>query len=268
MKKTIILISSIIILSLLNSCSSIYERKERSFINNTYNKVDISLVSFSCDIVKSEDDTTKVTYFESDITKFKIIIDNDTLSIVEKRYNIFDKGAIENIKVFIPKSFAIDNFNINSSSGSITMNIENEINNLKIKQTSGGAYLNNLKINDLNIENNSGNVSLNNIETNSISINTTSSSILLKEVKANSLLIKGVSSAVKTTKSIIHNNIDIETYSGNIELYLNENIEGFKLKASSNSTIKNEFNDFNYKNESLDINLKSISGLINVLKEV
>ena len=148
------------------------------------------------------------------------------------------------------------------------MNIENEINNLKIKQTSGGAYLNNLKINDLNIKNNSGNVSLNNIETNSISINTTSSSILLKEVKANSLLIKGVSSAVKTTKSIIHNNIDIETYSGNIELYLNENIEGFKLKTSSNSTIKNEFNDFNYKNESLDINLKSISGLINVLKEV
>ena len=143
-----------------------------------------------------------------------------------------------------------------------------ESNNLKIKQTSGGAYLNNLKINDLDINNTSGNVSLNNIETNSISINTTSSSILLKKVKANSLLIKGVSSAVKTTKSIIHNNIDIETYSGIIELYLNENIEGFKLKASSNSTIKNEFNDFNYKNESLDINLKSISGLINVLKEV
>ncbi len=268
MKKTIILISNIIILALLNSCSSIYERKERSFINNTYNKVDISLVSFSCDIVKSEDDTTKVTYFESDITKFKINIDNNTLSIVEKRYNIFDKGAIENIKVFIPKSFEIDNFNINSSSGSITMNIENEINNLKIKQTSGGTYLNNLKLNDLNIKNNSGNVSLNNIETNSISINTTSSSVLLKEVKANSLLIKGVSSVVKILSSIINNTIDIETNSGNIDLYLNENIAGFKLKASSNSTIKNEFNDYNYKNESLDINLKSISGLINVLKEV
>ena len=67
------------------------------------------------------------------MTKFKINIDNNTLSIVEKRYNIFDKGAIENIKVFIPKSFEIDNFNINSSSGSITMSIENEINNLKIK---------------------------------------------------------------------------------------------------------------------------------------
>ena len=51
MKETIILISSIIILALLNSCSNIYERKERSFINNTYNKVDISLVSFSCDFL-------------------------------------------------------------------------------------------------------------------------------------------------------------------------------------------------------------------------
>lgn len=268
MKETIILISSIIILILLNSCSSIYERKERSFINNTYNKVDISLVPFSCDIVKSEDDKTNVTYFESDMTKFKINIDNNTLSIVEKRYSIFDKGAIENIKLFIPKSFTIDIFHIDSFSGSITMSIENEINNLKIKQTSGGAYLNNLKINDLDIENSSGNVSLNNIATNALKINTTSSIILINEVKVDSLLIKGVSSAVKTTKSIIHNNIDIETYSGNIELYLNENIEGFKLKASSNSTIKNEFNDFNYKNESLDINLKSTSGLINVLKEV
>ena len=268
MKKIIILISSIIILALLNSCSSIYERKERNFINNAYNKVDISLVSFSCDIVKSEDDKTKVTYFESDMTKFKINIVNNTLSIVEKRYNIFNKGAIENIKVFIPKSFTIDIFHIDSFSGSITMSIENEINSLKIKQASGGAYLNNLKINDLDIENSSGNVSLNNIATNALKINTTSSIILINEVKVDSLLIKGVSSAVKTTKSIIHNNIDIETYSGNIELYLNKNIEGFKLKASSNSTIKNEFNDYNYKNESLDINLKSTSGLINVLKEV
>ena len=268
MKKIIFLISSIIILTLLNSCSSTYERKERAFINNTYNNVDISLVSFSCDIVKSEDDTTKITYFESDMTKFKIHIDNNTLSIVEKRYNIFDKGAIENIKLFIPKCFAIDSFNINSLSGSITMNIENKINNLKIKQTSGGTYLNNLKINGLDINNTSGNVSLNNITTNALKINTTSSSISANELKADSLLIKGVSSIVKISKSIINNNIDIETNSGNIDLYLNENITGFKLKASSNSTIKNEFNDFNYKNESLEINLKSLSGLINVLKEV
>ena len=48
-----------------------------------------------------------------------------------------------------------------------------------------------------------------------------------------------------------------------------------KIIISIKSDYRDEFlnrefglDDFNYKNESLDINLKSTSGLINVLKEV
>lgn len=225
-------------------------------------KINVSITSDNLILKKSEDDSIHINYFESNIYDFKIFIENDTLTILQKKpwYIMFSFTKARNIEIALPDSLAYANLKV--SSGSINISSEIEIEELSAKASSGEIFLKDLTVDNAEINVSSGSITITNFETKILEVTASSGKIILKKVKAEGADIS-LSSGSINLEDANFKNLKISASSGKItatKLF----VENSEISASSGTVnlgvVANNPDDY-----SLD--LKTSSGKISVQKD-
>ena len=126
------------------STDSKIERKEQTFkeINNI--KIDESTNEIK--IIKSNTDEYKINYGESEKTKYNIYVDENNDLIIERKKIINFINFISqknNLILEVPESFNKD-LVINTSTGNINIDVDNEINKLYLNFSTADVKVSNI----------------------------------------------------------------------------------------------------------------------------
>ena len=135
------------------------------------------------------------------------------------------------IEIYLPFNYEND-FEINSSSGSIKSNEIFKFSNFKASSSSGNVKLNDIYAENINIFSKSGNINMENANANKLSLKGTSGNIKLSAVKGDSTFSFN-SGSIEVYN--IEGKIDANTASGNIKMTVNELKSDIKATTSSGS---------------------------------
>lgn len=217
-------------------------------LEDSFNKIDIDIVTADLTFKPSEDDKTKVVSVEKEKIHHTAKVSNDTLLIREQdERKFYEKwfGFVSRMKVtvYLPENtyeelkidittgntlvedtFNFDKLNIKSTTGDLKLqNVTGKSADIKI--TTGNVTLNNYKLeNSLNCDTTSGDYTFNDVKCEKVTLHTTSGKYILNDLIVTGALnpdrpnldISGTSSDI-TFKNCDAHNIKVKTTTGDIK---------------------------------------------------
>ncbi len=217
-------------------------------LEDSFNKIDVDIVTADLTFKPSEDDKTKVVSVEKEKIHHTAKVSNDTLVIREQdERKFYEKwfGFMSRMKVtvYLPENtyeelkidittgntlvedaFNFDKLNIKSTTGDLKLqNVTGKSADIKI--TTGNVILNNYKLeNSLNCDTTSGDYTFNDVKCEKVTLHTTSGKYILNDLIVTGALdpdrpnldISGTSSD-STFKNCDAHNIKVKTTTGDIK---------------------------------------------------
>lgn len=244
-------------------------------------------------------DSNEIKFFESyssDITddlRMHYNISGNTLYIkfAKSTKSLLFNGSKKNLYIHVPKDAVLDSYECNMVSSSTTIKALNadtihidsvsgtiDCYNLNSKyiifdSTSGNIYSKNITTNEFTIESTSGKITIENIKSNSLNIDTTSGNILCTSLEIQEVETESSSSSIILRFKTSPSEIEVDSISGNIFLYLPREME-FMMNydtvsgnlSHSFALSKNDSNSFDYstQNPTSILDIKSISGNLDI----
>lgn len=237
--------------------------EERRLDSITYqenvNNLNVSIASDNLISKKSEDDTVRISYYQSNIYDYKISLENGTLTISQKKpwYIMFSFTKAKDIEITLPESLISARLKLASGTIDITSGIN--IEELSVQASSGEIILKDLTAETAEIKVSSGSVNITNMETENLKISASSGNINLKKVDAEEADLSLSSGNVNLDDSSLIN-LDIDASSGKITStkLRSENCEVLASSGTVNLGILTS------DPELYQLDLKTSSGKINV----
>lgn len=217
-------------------------------LEDSFNKIDVDIVTADLTFKPSEDDKAKVVSVEKEKIHHTAKVSNNTLQIREQDDRKFYEkwfGFVSKMKVtvYLPEttyeelkidittgnilvedSFTFEKQNIKSTTGDLKFeNVSGKSADIKI--TTGNVTLNNYKLeNSLNCDTTSGDYTFNDVQCEKVTLHTTSGKYILNDLIVTGALdpdrpnldISGTSSDI-TFKNCDAHNIKVKTTSGDIK---------------------------------------------------
>ena len=193
--------------------------EERRLDSITYqenvNNLNVSIASDNLILKKSEDDTVRISYYQSNIYDYKISLENGTLTISQKKpwYIMFSFTKAKDIEITLPESLISARLKLASGTIDITSGIN--IEELSVQASSGEIILKDLTAETAEIKVSSCSVNITNMETENLKISASSGNINLKKVDAEEADLSLSSGNVNLDDSSLIN-LDIDASSGKI----------------------------------------------------
>ncbi len=263
MRKLLIIISTILIIGgglvfttgyalngfdiMVLSTDSKIERKEQTFkeINNI--KIDESTNEIK--IIKSNTDEYKINYGESEKTKYNIYVDENNNLIIERKKIINFINFISpknNIILEVPESFNKD-LVINTSTGNIDINVDNEINNLYLNFSTADVKISNITCNEMIIDGSTGDTYISNVEvTNNIEIDLSTGEAEINGLDTTTLKVKVNTNGIDL-ENIVAETINLEASTGDID-FNNIEFKEMNIKTSTGDvegSLNHPINNYN-----------------------
>ncbi|HHU56489.1 MAG TPA: DUF4097 domain-containing protein [Acholeplasmataceae bacterium] len=207
----------------------------------------------------SEDESYKVTFYESEKDKINFSIDNGKLTMknVKRKFNFFNfnnkSNNVRTVDIYLPISFQgkmqldltsgklnLDSFNIFSleidiTSGNININNVEVESDVKIELTSGKANIDSLMTNNFDFDGTSGKVTIMNSEfKNKGNVEMTSGNIDIIDSSIPTIVARSTSGNIDF-QNIVSNHIDIDITSGNADLTILGNVTDYKIEIDVTS---------------------------------
>jgi len=193
------------------------EEISTSSIPNNINKLDIDISVSNLKIETSK----KLEISAND--NIKLTKKNNTLYIEEKSKKILNRKKENNVVLYIPNDYIIEEINLDTGAGKLEIESLN-VNNLELELGAGNVEINNLFVQkEANIDTGAGNVVINKGNINNLDLD------------------MGLGNITLNTKLIGKNNIDCGV--GNVNLTLLGNIEDYKIdlnKGLGSTTINGD----------------------------
>lgn len=248
MRKLLLIISIILIISgglvfttglamngfdiMVLSTDTKIERKEQSFTDINNIKIDESTNDIK--IIKSNTQEYKINYGESEKIKYNIYVDENNNLIIERKkiVNFINFISKKNPLILeVPESFNND-LSIDTSTGDIDINIDNEINKIYLCFSTADVKVSNVTCNEMILDGSTGDAYVSNVEVaNNAEIKLSTGVVVIKGLETTSLKVK-VSTDDINLENVNAPTINLETSTGDIEFNNVEFIE-MNIKATT-----------------------------------
>lgn len=268
-----------------------FSKRELSETTIDINKsLNIETISANINVwVKDDIDDVIVKYSTKENGSLEVDENKNSVDIKEKTkkslFFFYFKNESPTLSIYLPSNYSQD-LSLKSISGKIESYNNLNLNNLEINTTSGDLYFLDIKTNnELSIKTLSGAIKLENVTSNEIDFSSTSGEIETYTLKSNNIDISNISGEIYVDKIYadninvsvtssdveldyldIINQIDLKSVSGDIDLILND--KNYKYMAKTTSGIisidKTEYDNNFSTSEGLPVNLKTVSGEINI----
>lgn len=251
------------------------------FNANEVSSVEVNWVSGEIEVLYG--DTDKITIedsaTDSDNKMYWNLDNNGTLEIYANKNDFsfinigfFDDDITKNLTITIPKDKKFSEFDINSASADIYADGINAT-EIEVDSASGGVEIKKLECNDANINNASGDINIFCNNVGKIDIETVSGKTTVSG-NYDDLYVSSVSGEITATVENENANIEAESVSGEIELGVDESINGFivdyeKVSGNFNCEFSGTDRDgrFVYGNGSAMFSIDTVSGNIEIVKK-
>lgn len=221
-----------------------YEKNEVSFPISEINDIYVNLSSTGVKFVPTKEAEVKVTYYEKKgQDEYEVKAEDGVLNLLDKEHkgidiNInllsFDDffGDPDRFKmvVEIPEEYA-GTYDVQLSSGGVSMADINSSGDIWIRVTSGGISLENISSNsDIKLGASSGGINLDNIETEKeIKVSVTSGGIKGNQLKADTVDAESSSGGIRLTGVDVSTGIKTTASSGGISVGMNDSVENYTV---------------------------------------
>ncbi|CCV63720.1 Conserved hypothetical protein [Alteracholeplasma palmae J233] len=218
-----------------------YTQQEEYVISNEIKNLNLDTTDRSYVIEKSNKNYSYIEYFLYESEENTVIKKDDNgelnFEIKNKAFLLFTTGfatkKVRTVKVYLLDD-AINNLDVETSSGSIEIKNIVGIKNLDVSVDSGSTKLNNMTVNELTIDSTSGSINLENIRANKIQTKVDSGSTKMTHVKSEDLKTTSTSGSVYLTSNEIMNH-EIVVISGSVKIKEARTDVGFDIKTTSGS---------------------------------
>lgn len=228
------------------------------------NEILVDLTSNNISLYKSEDESIRITYYESEYDKINVTAEDGKLSVIGEykyKFRFFDfrikPKEYKKVDIYLPNSFAgevaikltsgeldildfnLESLDIDLTSGDINLKNVNINTNLKVILTSGDAILDNVNVtNDATFNFTSGALSVNKMVANKIDVDLTSGSGKLTDITVNHIIGDMTSGDLDISIIGLKNDYtaDLDVTSGRI-LYDGMKLSSQKLNLGKAKTI-------------------------------
>ena len=224
--------------------------------------IEIDVETRNIDIISTASAELMVRYHEHEKDNWVVQENNGILTISQQKelevFNWFNfkyvPAEILTVYIEIPDVWVVD-LDLKSDVGNVTIEYgELSMNNVNIRSATGNVHLSNMDMSMLDVDLNTGNVRLSRINiTNNLDINTDTGKITLDLVTAidmnlesntgsidmddltgSSLIVNSDTGTIEVKSSTIINQVDLETETGNVKVYMTT-ASGYNLSSATGS---------------------------------
>lgn len=164
-------------------------------------KVSLDLTTNDVNFYKSENESYSIDYYDSEEYQYKFAIENGVLSLSSNyKFKFFNWGftsdKVKKVNIYLPKSF--DGKIIGTlTTGNITIENYDIINNLDLTVTTGSIKLSNIVVeNEVNLKSTTGKISLNDISALKINSKTTTGHTEMHKIESEDIVATATTGSV------------------------------------------------------------------------
>ena len=250
-----------------------YEEITKKYGIEEFNSIVVDTSNDKINIVATDSEEIKLTYYEKTEHKYSIKIENNTLIIKRNKYNFlnwtFGISFAPTITIEVPSNLVlgydiktsnskieISNLEVNkatlkTSNGKIIVKNINSQNDLSLTTSNDPVEVNNINVKNLNVKTSNGNINLNEVDTISIDLKTSNAKIEMTNLVASKDMIVNTSNGPIIFKNLNCPRINLDTsnakISGNIRTA--DAPSYYKTLNTSNGTISINDNEYGKKVE-------------------
>lgn len=217
-----------------------YEEKHYVKLADNIKSINIDAINDDVTVEPNDSDNIEISYYDSQISQYKITDNDSTLTIKEQDDNILKLNfnfiiKRKNLIIKVPKKL-IPELELRNTVGNVKLSDLN-LTNVKITSNVGNIKLEKLNITNLSIENTAGNTVVANINSEDGEFNINSESGNINLTNLNNFNIANIKTSFGSTllNDSSSNKFNIESSTGNINIndLNNSSVESITCKIST-----------------------------------